>query len=71
VISEDQLAKLVALYSEFHQALDPFEPAVLKAEKDFFQLLHSLHAIHGADVPYDDFRRYAVRQCKLYLWKNP
>jgi len=70
VISEERLARLVALYSEFHQALDPFHPSVLKAEKEFFELLHSLHTTHAADLSYDDFRRYAVRRCKLHLWKN-
>ena len=71
MISSDQLAKLVALYSEFHQALDPFQPSVLKAEVEFFEMLRSLHATHAPDVPFDEFRRYAVKQCKLYLWKNP
>ena len=70
MIPESQFARLVALYSEFHQALDPFHPEVLKAENEFFELLHSLHITHAVDLPYDDFRRYAVRQCKLYLWKN-
>ena len=71
MIPESQLARLIALYSEFHRALDPFHPAVIKAETEFFELLQSLHTTRAFDVPYDEFRRYAVRQCKLYLWKNP
>jgi hypothetical protein len=51
VIPEEQIAKLVQLYSEFHQALDPFHPDLLKAEKEFFELLNVLHSTHAADVP--------------------
>ena len=38
MIPEHQLSKLVALYSQFHQALDPFEPEVLKAEEEFLRV---------------------------------
>jgi hypothetical protein len=71
VIPDDRIARLVKLYSQFHQALDPFHPDVLRAEKGFYELLNTLHNTHAPDVPYDEFRRYAVRKCKLYLWKNP
>ncbi|PYJ03868.1 MAG: hypothetical protein DME25_11065 [Verrucomicrobia bacterium] len=71
MISDDQIARLVELYSEFHHALDPFAPRVLEAERQFFELLRTLHVTHAPDVPYDEFRRYAVRKCKLYLSKNP
>ena len=70
MISKEQLGKLVHLYAEFHGALDPTEPAVLKAEQEFYALLSSLHNTHAADLSFQDFRRYAVRQCKLYLRKN-
>ncbi|PWU18694.1 MAG: hypothetical protein C5B50_08340 [Verrucomicrobia bacterium] len=53
MIPEAQIARLVALYSEFHQD-------VIKAEKQFFELLRTLHSAHAPDLSYDDFRRYAV-----------
>ena len=70
MISQEQIAQLVRLYAEFHGAIDPTEPAVLKAEEGFYTLLRSLHDTHAADLPFHEFRRYAVRQCKLYLRKN-
>lgn len=54
----------------FTGAIDPTEPSVLRAEEEFYRLLRPLHTTHAADLPYDDFRHYAVRQCKLYLRKN-
>ncbi len=71
MIPDEQLARLVALYSQFHQALDPFHPAVRCAEQEFFELLHTLHSVHAPDLTYDEFRRYALHRCKVYLWKNP
>jgi hypothetical protein len=70
VISKEQIAELVRVYSEFHGAIDPTEPAVLRAEAAFFALLRSLHSTHAAEVPFHEFRRHAVQQCKLYLRKN-
>ena len=70
MISQEQLLELVRLYSEFHGAIDPTEPAVLTAEEQFHLLLKSLHVTHAPDLPFQEFRRYAVRQCKLFLRKN-
>ncbi|MBI2928435.1 MAG: hypothetical protein HYY24_22425 [Verrucomicrobia bacterium] len=70
MISSEQVAELVRLYSEFHGAIDPTEPAVLRAEEAFIALLRSLHSTHAVDVPFQESRRYAVQQCKLYLRKN-
>ena len=70
MISSDQRDRLAVLYGRFHAALDPFNPEVRQAEKEFHELLHTLHGTHAADVPFDEFRRYAVYQCKLYLRKN-
>ena len=70
MISQEQSAELVRLYSLFHGAIDPTEPAVLKAEEEFHALLRALHNTHAADLPFHEFRRYAVRQCKLSLRKN-
>jgi hypothetical protein len=33
-------------------------------------MLQSLHATHAPDVPYPEFRRYAVQTCKDRLRKN-
>jgi hypothetical protein len=62
MISREQVAELVALYSLFHGAIDPFDPAVVEAEQGFHAKLESLHQAHAADVPFVDFRRYAIRQ---------
>lgn len=70
MISKEQIAELVRLYSEFHGALDPTTPAVLKAESDFHALLRKLHTTHALDLPYEEFRRFAIRECKLFLRKN-
>ncbi len=70
MISKEQIAELFRLYSEFHGALDPFASDVLKSEEAFYQLLRSLHATHAPDMSFQDFRRYAMRQCKLYLRNN-
>ena len=70
MISREQIAELSELYSEFHAALDPFTPVALAAEKAFYERLHTLQAAHAADLPFPEFRRYAIWQCKLYLRKN-
>ena len=70
MISPEQRSRLALLYDQFHAALDPFNPLVRQAEADFYELLRTLHSSHAADIPYDEFRRYAVYQCKLYLRKN-
>ena len=70
MISKEQIAELVNLYSEFHGAIDPLAPEVVKSEEAFYELLRSLRVTHAPDLPFQEFRRYAVRQCKLYLRKN-
>ena len=70
MISREQIAELAELYSEFHAALDPFTSEALVAERDFYERLRTLHASHAADLPFSEFRHYAVWQCKLYLRKN-
>jgi hypothetical protein len=71
LISNEQLAELVRLYSDFHSAIDPTDPAVIEAERQFFAFLHKLHEVHASELPFHEFRRYAVRECKLFLRKNP
>ncbi len=70
MISSEQKVRLAELYGQFHAALDPFDPGVRRAEKEFYASLRTLHVSHAADVPFDEFRRYAVYQCKLYLRNN-
>jgi hypothetical protein len=70
LIAKAQLAELFRLYSDFHGAIDPTEPAVLKAEAEFFALLHTLHNTHATDISFNDFRRHAIRECKLFLRNN-
>jgi len=67
LISKEQIAELVRLYSEFHGAIDPTAPAVLQFEREFYALLHTLHTSHAPDLPFNEFRRHAVRECKLFL----
>jgi hypothetical protein len=70
MISREQLEELARLYDQFHGAFDPFLPEVLDAERVFFDKLHSLHASHAADLPFQEFRRYAVQKCKEHLRHN-
>jgi hypothetical protein len=70
LISQEQRARLGELYAQFHAALDPFHPEVRRAEKAFYEMLDTLHQTHAADVSFDEFRRFAVSECKLYLRKN-
>jgi hypothetical protein len=70
VIPREEIALLAELYSDFHAALDPVAPKTAAAEKAFYERLQTLHATHAADVPFQEFRRYAVWQCKLYLRRN-
>jgi len=70
VISPAQIAELAELYCDFHEALDPFSPEAVAAENAFFEKLGSLHSAHAPDLSFSEFRRYAVRQCKLYLRNN-
>jgi hypothetical protein len=67
MISQAQIEELVRLYDQFHGAFNPLLPEVLAAEHAFFEKLQTLHATHAADVPFHEFRRYAVMKCKEYL----
>jgi hypothetical protein len=70
LISKEQIAELVRLYSEFHSAIDPSEPAVLESERQFYAMLHQLHETHASDLPFHEFRLYAMHECKVFLRKN-
>ena len=70
MISKEQIAELVRVYSEFHSAIDPTDPIVLHSEREFHAMLHKLHQTHAIDLPFHEFRRYAMRECKVFLRKN-
>ena len=52
MISPEQIYELVRLYSEFHGAIDPTEPVVLRAEIRFHEYLQELHAADAADLEF-------------------
>ena len=70
MISREQIEELARLYDQFHSAFNPFLPEVLEAEQAFFEKLQTLHATQAADVPFHEFRRYAVQKCKEHLRHN-
>ena len=67
MIAKEQIEELVRLYDQFHGAFDPLLPEVLEAERAFFEKLQTLHATHAADLPFHEFRRYALQKCKDHL----
>ena len=67
MITTEQLEELVRLYDQFQGAFNPLLPEVLESERAFFEKLQTLNATHAADVPFHEFRRYAVQKCKEYL----
>ncbi|MFZ4694574.1 MAG: hypothetical protein ACOYMV_05540 [Verrucomicrobiia bacterium] len=71
VIPPTDVAELARLYDGFAHALDPFAPERDAAEEAFCRALERLRCTHAPTQPMDVFRREAVRQCRLYLRKNP
>lgn len=69
-IPDEQFQELLRLYNEFHTAIEPADPAVLVAEQAFYSLLRTLHKAHASSISFIEFRRFAVRQCVLFLRKN-
>ena len=70
MISKEQIEELVRLYDQFHGAFNPLLPEVLEAEQLFFEKFRTLHATHATDLPFPEFRRYAVQKCKEHLRHN-
>lgn len=70
MIPADKIADLAELYDRFAHALDPFSEDRDKAEDAFYVKLETLRCQHGQQVESKEFRREAVRQCKLFLKKN-
>jgi hypothetical protein len=70
MIPGSELEILANLYDRFANALDPESADRDKAEELFWKKLGALHCTHAPQSTYDDFRREAVRSCKMFLSKN-
>lgn len=70
MIPAEKIAELAALYDRFAHALDPFSDDRDRAEDAFYVTLEHLRCLYAARVDAREFRREAVRQCKLFLKKN-
>jgi len=70
MIPANEVAVLAELYDRFANALDPFSPDRDAAEQRFYLKLEELYIRHAPTVMFSEFRREAVRQCKLFLKKN-
>ncbi len=70
MIPSESIEELAELYDQFAHALDPFSEQRDKAEDAFFLLLEKLRLTHAPTTDAREFRREAVRQCKLFLRKN-
>ena len=69
-MSEVEIKALAELYDRFAHALDPYSLDRDRAEDEFYRYLEQLHCRYAPTAPMPEFRREAVRQCKLYLKKN-
>jgi hypothetical protein len=69
-LSREQIEELAVLYDRFAHALDPFDPSRDEAERQFHGKLHDYHRTLAPEADFRDFRREAVRTCKLFLKKN-
>lgn len=70
MIPAEEIEKLAELYDGFAHALDPFSEERDKAEDEFYQKLQYLKSLHAPTADLREFRREALRQCKLFLKKN-
>jgi len=70
MIPPEEVAALAELYDRFAHALDPFSAERDEAEQAFYLKLDHLHSAYAPRVNYQEFKREAVRQCKLFLRKN-
>jgi hypothetical protein len=71
MIPDEQRRTLAELYDGFANPLDPLDPKAEEFESAFAILLDELHASHAPSVPYADFKRLSIRQCREWLRKNP
>ena len=70
MIPSEEIGELAELYDKFAHALDPFSEERDQAEDAFYRKLEHLRCGYAQQVNARDFRREAVRQCKLFLKKN-
>jgi hypothetical protein len=70
MIPAEEIAKLAELYDRFAHALDPFSEDRDKAEDAFYLKLDDLRCRFAPRADLREFRREAVRQCKMFLHKN-
>ena len=70
MVPAEEIAKLAELYDRFAHALDPFSEDRDKAEDAFYLKLEHLRCLYAPRVDVREFKREAVRQCKLFLKKN-
>ena len=70
MIPAEKIAELAELYDRFAHALDPFSEDRDKAEDAFYLMLDYLRSVYAPRADAREFRREAVRQCKLFLKKN-
>jgi hypothetical protein len=70
MISREQLAKLADLYDQYQNSLLPLSQSRIESGKRFKEMLETLYATHAPDLPFDNFRRAAIEQCREYLRKN-
>ena len=69
-LSREEIESLSDLYDRFAHALDPFSEERDRAEIEFYRRLEILHAEISPATPFAEFRREAVRACKLFLRRN-
>jgi hypothetical protein len=67
MIPAEELARLAALFDRFANHLGPLSPGWKQCRQEYLDALAGLHAIHGAGLPFDEFRREAQRACFRFL----
>ena len=70
MIPVEQIARLADLYDRYNNALDPLSDDCAEAKRLFHELADGLHATHGPDVNFLEFRHELVQRCRDYLRKN-
>jgi hypothetical protein len=69
-LTREQIEELATLYDRFAHALDPFSKEREQAEEQFYKQLERLHSAIAPQTDFADFRREAVRACKMFLKRN-
>ncbi|MDR1280278.1 MAG: hypothetical protein LBK99_05605 [Opitutaceae bacterium] len=69
-VTPEQIRQLAEIYDRSVDPLDALSRDSEQAEHQFGQMLARLHGTFAPDADPREFRREAIRQCKLYLKKN-